>query len=68
MHQTVSLSGALSVGLFGNSSYDKEAADYADFWNSLARENASGIYMKFSNEEIRSRLAEAGIGTRGGKD
>ena len=60
-HTVLSLGGALSVGLFGNSSYDKEAADYVDFWNSLARENASGIYMKFSNEEIRSRLEEAGI-------
>ena len=55
------LGGTLSAGLFGNSSYDKEAADYVNFWNSLARENPSGIYMKFSNEEIRSRLAEAGI-------
>lgn len=60
-HTVLSLGGALSVGLFGNSSYDKEAADYVDFWNSLARENPSGIYMKFSNEEIQSRLAEAGV-------
>lgn len=60
-HTVLSLGGALSVGLLGNSSYDKEASDYVNFWNSLARENASGIYMKFSNEEIRSRLAEAGI-------
>lgn len=60
-HTVLSLGKALSAGLFGNSAYDKEAADYADFWNSLARENPSGIYMKFSNEEIRSRLAETGI-------
>ena len=60
-HTVLSLGGALSVGLFGNSSYDKEAADYVDFWNSLVRENVSGIYMKFSNEEIRDRLAEAGV-------
>lgn len=60
-HTILSLGGTLSAGLFGNSSYDKEAADYVNFWNSLARENPSGIYMKFSNEEIRSRLAEVGI-------
>ena len=60
-HTILSLGGTLSAGLFGNSSYDKEAADNVNFWNSLARENPSGIYMKFSNEEIRSRLAEAGI-------
>ena len=60
-HTVLSLGGTLSAGLFGNSSYDKEAADYVSFWNSLAREKPSGIYMKFSNEEIRSRLAEAGI-------
>ncbi len=60
-HTVLSLGGALSVGILGNSSYDKEVADYVNFWNSLARENASGIYMKFSNEEIRSRLTEAGI-------
>ena len=59
-HTVLSLGGALSTGILGNSSYDKEAVDYVNFWNSLARENPSGIYMKFSNEEIRSRLAEAG--------
>ena len=60
-HTVLSLGGALSTGLLGNSSYDNEASDYVNFWNSLARENPSGIYMKFSNEEIRNRLAEAGI-------
>ena len=58
-HTVLSLGGVLSLGILGNSLYDKEAADYVDFWNSLARKNPSG--MKFSNEEIRSRLAEAGI-------
>lgn len=57
----MSLGGALSAGILENNSYDKEVADYVDFWNSLAKENPSGIYMKFSNEEIRSRLAEAGL-------
>ncbi|MBD5503924.1 MAG: hypothetical protein HDR09_09330 [Lachnospiraceae bacterium] len=60
-HAVLSLGGALSVGILGNSSYDKEAVDYVNFWNSLARKNPSGIYMKFSNEEIRGRLAGAGI-------
>lgn len=58
-HTVLSLGGVLGLGILGNSSYDKEAADYVDFWNSLARKNPSG--MKFSNGEIRSRLAEAGI-------
>lgn len=60
-HTVLSLGGVLHVGLFGNSSYDKEAADYADFWNALSREKPSGVNVKFSSGEIRSRLAEAGI-------
>ncbi len=60
-HTVLSLGGALSVGILGNSSYDKEAADYVDFWNCLNKKNPSGIATKFSNEEIRSRLANAGI-------
>lgn len=57
----LSLVGALSTGILGNNSYDKETSDYVNFWNSLARENPSGIYMKYSNKEVRDRLAEAGV-------
>lgn len=60
-HTTLSLGGALHTGLFGEDICDKEAANYVDFWNCLNSKNPSGIYMKFSNEEIRSRLADAGI-------
>lgn len=45
----------------GYTPYDKETADYVNFWNSLVKENPSGVYMKFSNEEIRSRLTKAAI-------
>jgi len=60
-HSILSLGGALHTGLFGDKTYDKEAADYVDFWNGLNRKNPSGISTKFSNEEIRNRLADAGI-------
>ena len=60
-HSILSLGGALHTGLFGDDIYDKEAADYVDFWNCLNRKNPSGISTKFSNGEIRSRLADAGI-------
>ena len=60
-HSILSLGGALHTGLFGDKTYDKEAADYVDFWNSLSGKTPSGISTKFSNEEIRSRLADAGI-------
>jgi len=60
-HSILSLGGALHTGLFGDKTYDKEAADYVDFWNCLNRKKPSGISTKFSNEEIRSRLADAGV-------
>lgn len=60
-HTVLSVGGALHTGLLGRSSYDKEAADFVNFWNALGRENPSGVNVKFSNEEIRSRLADAGI-------
>ncbi len=60
-HKVLSLGGKLHTGLFENNSYDKEAVDYVNFWNALSKENPSGIHAKFGNEEIRGRLAEAGI-------
>ena len=60
-HTILSLGRTLGTGILGDYSYDKEAVDFINFWNSLGRDNPSGIYMKFSNEEIRSRLAESGI-------
>ncbi len=60
-HSILSFGGALHTGLFGDKAYDKEAADYVDFWNGLSGKTSSGISIKFSNGEIRSRLADAGI-------
>lgn len=60
-HMVLSLGGVLHTGLLEKSSYDKEAADYVDFWNALGKKNPSGVNVKFSSEEIRSRLAEAGV-------
>ncbi len=60
-HSILSFGGALHTGLFGDKTYDKEAADYVDFWNGLSGKTPPGISIKFSNGEIRSRLADAGI-------
>lgn len=60
-HSILSLGGALHTGLFEDKTYDKEAADYVDFWNGLSGKTPSGISTKFSNREIRSRLADVGI-------
>ncbi len=39
----------------------KEAAEYADFWNSLSRGDEYGLEQKYSQEEIRSKLEAAGL-------
>lgn len=59
-HSVVSLAGTLTAG---GGAWDKEAGDYANFWNCMAQKDPTFISMSYSNEEIRSRLAEAGIQT-----
>ena len=46
---------------FGTGRIDKEAADYADFWESLAKGITFGLEEKYSTAEIRKKLEEAGI-------
>ena len=45
---------------FGTGRIDKEAVEYADFWESLAK-NSYGLEEKYSQAEIRKKLEEAGI-------
>ncbi len=63
-HTVLSMGGSLSQGIFGSfgkSVFDKEAEDYADFWDSLAKGSNYGLEQKYSQKEIRSKLEEAGI-------
>ena len=46
---------------FGTGRIDREAADYADFWESLAKGITFGLEEKYSTAEIRKKLEEAGI-------
>ena len=46
---------------FGTGRIDKEAADYAEFWDSLAKGVAFGLEEKYSTAEIRKKLEEVGI-------
>ena len=65
-HRVLSMGSSLSAGTFANfgkERIDKEAVEYADFWNSLAKGNDFGLEQKYSQKEIRSKLEEAGIQT-----
>lgn len=46
---------------FGTGRIDREAADYADFWESLAKGITYGLEQKYRTAEIRKKLEEAGI-------
>ena len=63
-HRVLSMGSSLSSTTFadfGNYTYDKEAADYADFWDRLSRNSTYGLGQDYSQKEIRSKLKEAGI-------
>ncbi len=63
-HRVLSMGSSLSQGAFANfgkESFDKEAADYADFWNRLSKNSTYGLEQDYSQKEIRSKLEEAGI-------
>ncbi len=58
-HTVFSLNTALSTDTYA--SFDKEAAEYVDFWGSLANGNTVALTQKYSQAEIREKLEEAGI-------
>lgn len=59
-HTVLSASGLLSADVFGRKgTIDEEAAEYADFWQRLAHSIVP--HAKYSQDEIRNKLAEAGI-------
>lgn len=64
-HNVVSSGGVLGDDVFNafHGREDREAADYAGFWNALARGDMREIREKYSEEEIRDRLSGAGIGS-----
>lgn len=60
LHTVLSASGLLSADVFGRKGpIDEEAAEYANFWERLA--HTVGPSAKYSQAEIRDKLAEAGI-------
>ena len=60
LHTVLSASGLLSADVFGRKGpIDEEAAEYANFWERLA--HTVGPHAKYSQAEIRAKLAEAGI-------
>lgn len=58
-HTVFSLNTTLSTDTYA--SFDEEAAEYVDFWGSLANGNTSALKQKYSQAEIRDKLEEAGI-------
>lgn len=59
-HTVLSASGLLSADVFSKEGrFDEEAAEYADFWMRLA--HTVGPHAKYSQDEIRNKLEEAGI-------
>lgn len=62
-HTVMSAGGLLSEDLLDpeKDSEDKEAADYAGFWNGLANGNEDDLYEKYGREEILDRLEESGV-------
>jgi len=57
-HTVVSLGGALTPR---SETYNAETADYVNFWNWVSSKNPTFMSLDYSPEEVRSRLAEAGV-------
>lgn len=41
--------------------WDAESADFASFWQAMARKNPTGVSLEYSPNEVRERLADAGV-------
>ena len=63
-HRVLSMGSSLSPNTFasfGKESFDKEAAEYAEFWEDVAHGNVWSIEQRYSQKEIRQKLTDAGI-------
>ena len=62
-HTIMSRSEVLTEDIIGafNNKRDREAAEYAGFWSDLANGKEHSLYSKYTNDEIRGKLAGAGI-------
>ena len=63
-HRVLSMGSSLSPSTFasfGKESFDKEAAEYAEFWEDVAHGNVWSIEQRYSQKEIRQKLTDAGI-------
>ena len=63
-HRVLSMGSSLSPSTFasfGKERFDKEAAEYAEFWEDVAHGNVWSIEQRYSQKEIRQKLTDAGI-------
>ena len=63
-HRVLSMGSSLSANTFADFQYhtsDKEAVEYADFWERLSRNSTYGLSQDYSQKEIRQKLTDAGI-------
>ena len=63
-HTVLSMGSSLSAGTFANfgkERIDKEAVEYAEFWEDVAHGNVWSIEQRYSQKEIRQKLTDAGI-------
>ena len=63
-HRVLSMGSSLSPSAFasfGKESFDKEAAEYAEFWEDVAHGNVWSIEQRYSQKEIRQKLKDVGI-------
>lgn len=62
-HRIMSTGEKLEDNIFDavDERWDKEAMDYARFWNDLAEGDEDGLAQRYSREEIRHKLSQVGI-------
>ncbi len=63
-HTVLSMGSSLNAGTFANfgkERIDKEAVEYADFWEDVAHGNVWSIEQRYSQKEIRQKLTDVGI-------
>ena len=63
-HRVLSMGSSLRADTFAdfdNYTYDKEASEYAEFWEDAAHGNVWSIEQRYSQKEIRQKLTDAGI-------
>ena len=63
-HTVLSMGSSLNAGTFANfgkERIDKEAVEYAEFWEDVAHGNVWSIEQRYSQKEIRQKLTDVGI-------